>query len=131
MPQKITVSTEELLAILEANRDKHRTVFEAALAGWRKAALKAVEECHSALERGKIPDLYLAARLPLPEDHTRDYDRVIRMVNMHQSDRLDMDEQMFASYVQDDWGWKRQWLTTSNSYAAGTVSQAYGEQEED
>jgi hypothetical protein len=61
-------------------------------------------------------------------DHTPDYDRIIRMVTMHIGDTFDLTESDFQAYVMDDWSWKRAFLDTSNSYAAATVTQVYGEE---
>jgi hypothetical protein len=118
------VKVSELLKILRANRAKHRQVFEAALEGWRKQAVARVDQASADLKAGKFPSLFIS--LPLPEDHTRDYDRVIRLVSMHQGETIRLDEQHIAEYVEDDWGWKRQFLTTSSSYAAGATAAAYG-----
>lgn len=127
MAPPITVKKDELLSILKNNRSKHRTVFENALDGWRKEAEKQLEQRHQALHAGKIPDLRIG--LITPEDHTRDYDRVIRMVEMHQGDLYPLDEQSFAQFVMDDWSWRRQFLNTSNFYAGKTVQEVYGDVE--
>ena len=123
--QETKVLKPELLKILEENRSKHRRVFEAALDGYQKEALRQLEMKVQALKAGKYPKIYL--NLPMPEDHTRDYDRIIRMVTMHQEDTVVLDEQQFAQYVEDDWSWKRQWASTSNVYAAGTYKAEYGD----
>jgi hypothetical protein len=122
--QKITVRKGELLTILQQNRGKHRQVFEAAVEGYREQAMTWLMRTTDQVRAGRTPELSFG-HYP-PQDHTRDYDRVIRMVQMHAADTLDIDESVFASYVQDDWGWKRQFLDTSNTYAAATVTEVYG-----
>ncbi len=123
--QQTTVNKAELLKILEENRSKHRRVFEAALSGYQKEALRQLEEKVRALKAGKYPKIYI--HLASPEDHTKDYDRIIRMVSMHQGDTIILEEQQFAWYVEDDWQWKRQWATTSNAYASASYVTEYGE----
>jgi hypothetical protein len=122
--EQLLLDKEELLDILRLNRDKHREVFTEALASYKKVLLADAEAKVKALQRGKIPDLQI--RFTRPEDHTRDYDRVIRMVQMHQDEYYGMTEQDFAQYVEDDWHWKRQWAVTASSYAAGKFSEVYG-----
>ncbi len=122
----ITVSKTELLERLEENRAKHRTVFEAAVTGYRKEALDRLEHRIKQLKDGKLPDLFI--NLTVPEDHTRDYDRVIKMVQMHIGDTFELSEGDFGSYVMDDWKWKRQWAYTNSTYAAAAVEQAYGDE---
>ena len=123
MAQTTTVRKDELLKKLEENRQKHRSVFEAALEGWRTQGILAMEKKADALRAGKKPDLIFT--MPAPDDHTRDYDRVIAMVKMDTAQVWTMTEQEFACYVQDDWAWKRQWLQTSNRYAAGATQSVY------
>ena len=123
--QTITVNKQELLDRLHENRDKHRQVFEVALEEYRKEALSRLEYRVEALKTGKFPDLYIG--LQAPSDHTRDYDRVIKMVEMHQDATFQLTEADFSSYVMDDWDWKRQWVTTTSHYAAAAVAEAYGE----
>ena len=59
--------------------------------------------------------------LPVPEDHTRDYDRVIRMVEMHRGETLELDQEHFAQYVMDDWGWRTSLLDTAVFYGSATA----------
>jgi hypothetical protein len=126
--QDITINKSELLEYLEENRDKHHQVFTAALEGYREELIKRLERRVGQLKAGKIPDLNLG--LVTPADHTKDYDRVIMMVKMHTGNSFMLDETSFGWYVMDDWQWKRQFLTTSNIYAAAEVTKAYGDIDE-
>lgn len=123
--QEITVNKDELLTKLRENRENHRTVFEAALEGYRLQAVATLEEKLAALTAGRLPELKLG--LVIPQDHTKDYDRVIAMVQMHTSSTFRLSEYDFQSYVMDDWDWKRQFVRTSSSYAAAEVSRVYGD----
>ncbi len=122
---KPVVDVKELLDRLETNRNAHRLVFEAALKGWKRQAAYEVDKIAEALGAGRLPDLRL--NLPLPQDHTRDYDRAITMVHMHTGETIELSEEDAAQFIQDDWAWKRQWLTASSRYDAGTVSAVYGD----
>lgn len=122
--QVVTVPVGELLGRLRANRDRHRRVFEAALEGYRKEAQARLRSQLRALKAGVPPEIRLI--LAPPEDHTRDYDRVIAMVEMHTEATLSVGESQFAQYVLDDWGWKGRWLDVANIYAAGTTQTEYG-----
>lgn len=120
----IQMDKEELLLILHENRAKHRDVFEHALAGYKAALHRDLTEKVQALERGKVPDVHI--RYSRPEDHTRDYDRVIKMVQMHQGEHFSLEESDFAQYVEDDWHWKRQWVTSNSGYASAKFAEVYG-----
>lgn len=127
MSLPITMEKSALLEALRENRDKHRAVFDAACEGYRKQATDWLEDNLAKVRLGKRPRLYFIQSPP--EDHTRDYDRVISMYTAHTEPTLKVDEQTYAQYVLDDWGWKRQFIDTSNSYAAATVAEVYGEDE--
>src|SRR5580698_9990020 len=103
----ITVKKDELLDVLNRNRAKHREVFDAALEGYRAHAIVVLEAKVRALSHGKQPEIRIM--IERPEDHTRDYDRVIGMVNADQGDTFELSETDFAQYWEDDWSWKRQW----------------------
>jgi hypothetical protein len=119
----INVDKSELLSVLEANRARHRTVFGAALDGYKREALRVLRDQIKAIEAGETPALHLI--LDRPEDHTRDYDRVIGMLKMDKSDTFRLDQGTFKNYVDDDWSWTRQWAKMSSSYAPASYTQNY------
>lgn len=55
-----------------------------------------------------------------PSDHTTDYTRAIEMLEWSVEDEVDISEADFRAYVQDDWGWKNQFL--SNKYATSALA---------
>lgn len=123
--EPITVSKGDLLAKMRENRATHREVFQAALEGYRRYAQLVLKEHLEALGAGKTPEIRIT--VSRPSDHTRDYDRVIEMLEMHKGDEFVLNETDFSQYVRDDWSWKRQWATSNSSYAVAQVSKAYGE----
>lgn len=123
------VNVTDLLDKLEENRSRHREVFEAALAGWHEQATEKIAAMAAELKAGRYPNLTL--NLPLPIDQTRDYDRAIVMVHMHQGDTIELSESDTAQFIQDDWSWKRQWLHANSVYAAGAVNKVYGGYDEE
>ena len=123
MDMTIRVSKTELLAKLRENQAKHRETFEAALAGYAAEARKLLKEHLKALSDGRTPKISII--IDRPEDHSRDYSRVIGMLEMHLGDEFELDETSYAQYVDDDWSWKRQWLKLSSAYAPESVTKNY------
>ena len=113
--EAITVNVVDLKGKLKENRSKHRAIFEEAVEGYRKAAVELLEAHIARIKNGKLERVMV--QLPLPEDHTLDYDRVLAMLDMHIEDTIDVEEHDFQSYVLDDWTWKRQFLTSSADYS--------------
>jgi hypothetical protein len=126
--EKITVTKTDLLAILNENRAKHRTVFEAALAAYAVEARRILQAEVDRLSQGKLAEVYVS--VPRPKDHTADYDRVIRMINLHTGDTIQLGESDAAMYVMDDWRWKRDFVRMSNSYAPGSTQAVYAVDED-
>ena len=110
----IIVDKQELLKILKENRKNHREIFEKALEGFRKQCIEALERKIEKIKKGKLETVSII--LPIPEDHTQDYDRIIRMVELNIIDKIELEESESAMYIMDDWAWKRQWTASNTAY---------------
>lgn len=122
---EIQVNKNDLLTILNENKAKHQTVFAAAVDGWREHALSCIAETEATIRAGRLPKK-ISIVLPAPENHARDYDRVIGMLTMHQGDTFILPEQEYSWYVDDNWDWKRRWTVSNSGYAAAAMSEVYG-----
>lgn len=118
--QGLKVRLIDLKQILIANRGHHRDEFDKALIGYREYLLKYLEEQIDRVKNNKQA-IRIHVDLPVPEDHTSDYDRVLRMVDLaiaaEQVD-IELDEHDAAQYIMDDWNWKRAFATTTAFYAS-------------
>jgi len=113
--EKITVKKADLLAALRKNREEHRAIFEEALEGYRTQAIALLEDRLRMLHKGQ--PMSVAFELPEPQDQTKDYDRVIRMMELSVEDEISLSEADFAQYVMDDWKWQRQFLVSNRGYS--------------
>ena len=118
--RQVTVQKGALVKVVQENRGEHRKIFEEAVEGYKKRAVELLEEHIARIKKGKIERV--AVSLPVPEDHTADYDRVLKMLDMSVDENVTLDETAFAEYVMDDWGWQRQFLTSSSAYSARAAS---------
>jgi hypothetical protein len=117
MPDEVLVDKDELLGVLRANRDRHRDVFLKAQQGFRERAIKELDRSLADARAGN--DVRLAVHLPKPEDHTEDYDREIRMLEMHQEPTVRIRAALFDQIVMDRWGWSAAFNTTNSAYQVG------------
>jgi hypothetical protein len=120
-----TIEKAKVLERLRANRDRHRQVFEDAMVGYRAEAEAALRAKLEEVSNGRLPK-QIRVSLYRPEDHTRDYDRVIEMIELDTGGTWTMSEQEFAQYMRDDWAWKRAWLLSNDKFSASTRT-AYAE----
>lgn len=122
--REVKVNRKELLEKVRANRETHVRDYEESVIGYKAAALKAIDEGMAKLRRsveelktGQV--LHLAAvsfDLEVPENHKKDYDQVIAMLEMSVDDQLTIRSDEFALYVMDDWSWKANFDKTTTTY---------------
>src|SRR5262249_49279311 len=113
--QSIRVEKAKLVTILKKNRKAHHDIFLEAQKGFRQVVTDELEKRLELARKGKRIDQYL--HLPEPQDHTRDYDRIISMLEMDLADIVELSEGDYAKYVLDDWQWKREFLGTNRAYS--------------
>ena len=128
MLHDVEMNVDSLRSILRDNRERHRSQFEEALAGWHA---RVTAELEDALADAKAGRKYrVAFNLPQPQDHTDGYDQAIEMLEYEEREILTLDRQTFVQLVMDDWGWKHDFLSTASLYTA-TANWERGAQGED
>ena len=113
----IVVSRIELLDKVRANRDQHRELFLKAQEGFRARVIEELDEMIKTAREHR--EVRLQVGLVPPQDHTSDYERAIAMLEMHQSDTIEIDAQTFAQLVRNEWAWFRSATVTNALYASG------------
>lgn len=106
----------ELQAIITQNRSAHRVVFLEAMEGFRKTMRATLEKNLQSLSEGRRVEHYIS--VPRVEDHTADYDRILRMLEMCTEAEVELNEQEFGQYVMDQWNWKKAFLHSNAVYSA-------------
>lgn len=103
-----------LLEAVISNRNAHRDLFIKAQEGYRKAVISELDRMLVEAREGK--SIRRTITLPEPSDHTKDYDRVIRMLEMSTDETIDLKACEFDNYVMDNWEWKALAINTSAFY---------------
>lgn len=118
MIESVKIERTKLLAQLEANRDRHRETFEKAteafVATVNETAIRLGEDARA----GREVDRLALYKLPVPEDHTEDYDLAIDMLANDTRKTITIEYRDFLQLWRDQWGWKQQWTTTNTFYGA-------------
>jgi hypothetical protein len=118
---------DDLIGIVQKNRDAHRGIFEEAIEGYRKKVIEELEAHLDRVKAGEVRQIYVS--YPKPDDHTRDYDRLLKMLDMTSENEVQLSEQQFGQYVLDDWDWKRQFIATNSAYSVTAARLQNGEEE--
>lgn len=114
--RQIKVDKAKLLKIIKKNRAEHGGAFEEAQKTYREVAIKAMDEQMRLAREGGPFQLRVLVSLEAPQNHTADYDRSIQMLEMSVEQEIVVSEQEFQQYVQDIWGWSRDWATNTSNY---------------
>lgn len=110
----IWVDKDKLLEALRTNREGHAAQYEKAKAGYLKVTEEKLADLLKRVADGElVGQVWLEAP---PEDRTSDYDDVIAMMEWSNGESIELTQSQFKQYVQDDWGWKRDWLTSNSVY---------------
>jgi predicted KAP-like P-loop ATPase len=121
---KSVIGVGKLVEILEKNKEAHRETFLEALEGYKVEAIKVLTEKLEAVKNNKrLPQVWI--NLPMPEDHTDDYERAIKLLRLDTRAEVELTEGEFAQYVMDDWGWKGQWASNTVAYASVVNPEKY------
>ena len=115
MPAQVTINKAELLNVLTENRGKHRDKFLAAQQAYRARVIEILDARLADAREGR--EINMAFKLPVPQDHTSDYDTEIRMLNMEVANQVTLRDHEFEQLVMDNWSWTPAFAATNAVYA--------------
>lgn len=142
----VTVNRMKLLQTLKVNRDKHRKEYIEAVAGYREAAIKAlnkkVANAHKTIDDNAamiaakierfdpehpLPNQVVVLEetsymLEVPRDHTKSYEVAIEMAEWEVGENIELTQSQFQCFVMDDWDWKQSFQVLSRSYSRQRTS---------
>lgn len=113
--EQVVVKKDGLRDALITNKANHRAEFEKALDGYRTRSIELLEEHIDRIKKGKVEQVFVS--LPIPEDHTDDYDKALLTLDWTVFDEVVLSIREFDMYVRDNWAWKNEFTTTSAMYS--------------
>ncbi len=114
----IKVKKDELRATVTANHASHKNIFEAVSRMYRDRCIEELGRRLDAARSGGKFNPFL--NLQPPQDHSDDYLRILKQLEMSVEDTITLTDGEFAQYVMDDWNWKGL-FTSTNAFYAGTT----------
>jgi hypothetical protein len=114
--REITVDKDALLTALRTNRANHQQAYGEAVQRYRELAVNWYRDQAVLVEQGRTPVRVMPQRLPEPENHAEDYDTAIMMYQWETGDTVTIDQNDFAQFIQDNWGWTGRFASTTASY---------------
>ena len=110
----VVMPKDKVQAIILTNRDAHRAVFDEAMDGYEARSIELLQQHIDRIKRGKRERIVVS--LPVPEDHTDDYDRVLSILEHDTREEVELDARLFDQYVRDNWSWKGEFTATTSMY---------------
>jgi hypothetical protein len=114
--KEVRMQKAKLMAIVKKNREEHRQIFIDAQKAYRQRAIEVLDQQLKLARDGQPFTLRTVIELVAPEDHTRDYDRAIQMLELSVDKTITLSTADFANLVQDSWNWSRQWALSNSRY---------------
>lgn len=119
----ITVNVKDTIALLQKNMEQHIEVHEKAHKAWQEAVAKA---CHEVSVRASDGVLKRFPRnfgdlLREPRNHREEYEKLIAVLGGHVAETIEMEANVYAKIVTNDFSWRREWREEMTSYLGDEI----------
>lgn len=116
----VTVDKGLLRETLEKNRDAHVTEFNQAQVKYRERVIEALDRNLADAKAGR--PIVTRISLPVPEDHTDDYQAAIDALAWEVSDTVELDDYEFNTLVRNQWRWAAAFAANTQAYTVGALA---------
>jgi len=123
--REVRIDRAKLQAIIQKNRSEHRDIFLKAQAKYRELIIQELDAVLAMARDNKDIPIIRLVEIVAPSDHTHDYDRALRMLELSTDSIITLTAQEFASLVDDDWGWSREWAASNVRYTSSSKFDKY------
>lgn len=113
----IKADKAELIETLKTNREEHRDIFLKAQDVYREQMIREFDRAAQEARDG-LP-IRRGFTLPVPEDHTSDFDTIIRAMEWHKGKTVRLTMREVQTYIENEWGWQQSFTASTASYLAG------------
>lgn len=113
----VVVETKELLAKLQGNREKHKTIVSEARKGYIARAKIEIAKILDDLSSDKLVNVTKIWSLDMPRDMTKSYDAVIESLNLHKEPTIQLTAEQVRNFVMDKWDWTREFTHSNSAYS--------------
>jgi hypothetical protein len=118
----VTVKKDELIDVIKKNRAKHEAEFEEAKKGFRATVITLSAKLHAEATEGRDIDRIELTNLPEPLSHLKEYDKILRMLEMSVASEISISQHQFEWYVLDEWDWQHHFKAVAATYHGGAVA---------
>lgn len=108
-----------VLTRLTKNRNGHRDKVLKAQEVYQQKVIEELETRLDQAKNGQPVDPSFLGRFPIPEDYTKEYDRVIDRIQSQLGSTVLLTDHEFNQYMRDEWDWQNRFVASSAAYLAG------------
>jgi hypothetical protein len=116
----VRMRKSDLKEKLLANREAHIKQYAEAKVGFYLAVEESLDKSRNALNAQK--DAGTVANVLFneiaPESHLKEYDRALHKLELSVDDVIELSDQDFQQYVQNEWNWSARWEMSNSKYVA-------------
>jgi hypothetical protein len=141
----VNANVAEVLEALHKNLEEHKEIVAEARVGYVAKCKVALEEGRKKLEKriaalddtGKVSDGmmdHILFQLIPPEDHSKEFETVIKMLELHANAHVGCEEEPYATielkatdvqrFVLNDWKWMDTFLMSNSGYSGKSMALA-------
>ena len=114
----ITADRLKVLEVLRANLEQHKKIVEEARVGYFEAAQKMLRNKLDEMEKaGPNKVVQLTFSLRPPKDHTAEYETVIRMLEMHREQTVELSADEVRQLIENKWDWMKEFVAVNEVYS--------------
>lgn len=112
----VRINKGDLVNTLIKNRNAHKAEYEEAVKGYCTKMVEFLKEKAGLLAMG-YPHEVIVSDFP-PENHTDDYNRALKMLEMSVDSTVELTEVEFRQLVEDEWNWRVTFKAASMKYSS-------------
>lgn len=118
--RSVNVSRQELLTKLKENLIIHKAEYAEALIECHRKLIEDLEETSKKVGKLTKPDKLknFSFTFRFPQNHQKDYEEVIEMLEMSIDDNINLDAESFKAYIKNEWSWSGQFNSTKALYSS-------------
>lgn len=110
----VNVEKGRLLETLRQNLEVHKAEYAEAIENYPEVVAHELRKRASQIDAGNPVDLQF--NLPKPQSFESEYGDAIQMLEWATDEVIELDQQQFKQYVQDEWHWQRAFAASTQMY---------------
>lgn len=113
---KLIISKKVALETLYKNKQKHIDTYEETIKGWQRKMEEFSSELNKWAQEGGDPQ-DRPREHQKPQNYTEEYDALIKKLEHHVLDTIEIEEYEFDQIINDRFDWSSGFLSTASFYA--------------